>query len=87
MDLYEKAIALYNAGDGKTVKAGEIIRSMGITADPRMQGFVAMLALAANVLCIAVIIRNAVKLGKNPYSNEVFKGTRDYEEAMQRAEI
>ncbi len=87
MDLYEKAIALYNAGDGKTVKAGQIIQSMGITADPRMQGFVAMLALAANVLCISVIIRNAVKLGKNPYSNEVFKGTGDYEEAMQRAEI
>ena len=87
MDLYEKAIALYNAGDGKTVKAGQIIQSMGITADPRMQGFVAMLALAANVLCISVIIRNAIKLGKNPYSNEVFKGTRDYEEALQRAEI
>ena len=86
MDLYEKAIALYSAGQGKTAAAGEAISAMGITADPRMQGFVAMAALAANVLCIAVIIKRSIEMGKNPYSNEVFKGTRDYEEAMARAE-
>ena len=40
MDLYEKAIALYNAGAGKTAEAGEIISQMGITADPRAQGVV-----------------------------------------------
>ena len=68
-------------------KNGRIIESMGITADPRMQGFVAMMALAINVLCIAVIIRNSIRIGGNPYSNEVFKGTRDYNEAMERAEI
>jgi hypothetical protein len=59
---------------------------MGITADPRMQGFVAMMAFGANVLCIAVIIKRAIAMGKNPYSNEVFKGTKDFEEAMARAE-
>ena len=85
MDLYEKAIAIYNAGQGKTVAANEAIAAMGITADPTMQAFVAMAALAANVLCISVIIRNAIRIGGNPYSNEVFAGTRDYEEALARA--
>ncbi|MBR6877884.1 MAG: hypothetical protein IKM95_00675 [Bacteroidales bacterium] len=34
---------------------------------------------------ISVIIRNAIRIGGNPYSNEVFAGTRDYEEALARA--
>jgi hypothetical protein len=50
-----------------------------------MQGFVAMMALAINVVCISVIIRNAIKLGGNPYSNPVFVGTKDYDAAMARA--
>ncbi len=86
MDLYDKAIALYNSGAGKTAQAGQIISDMGITADPRAQGVVAVLAIAANVICIAVIIKRAKAMGKNPYSNEVFKGTKDFEEAMARAE-
>ena len=87
MDLYDKAIALYNSGAGKTAQAGQIISDMGITADPRAQGVVAVLAIAANVICIAVIIKRAKAMGKNPYSNEVFKGTKDFEEAMARAEV
>ncbi|MBQ7147994.1 MAG: hypothetical protein IJR96_04510 [Pseudobutyrivibrio sp.] len=86
MDLYEKAIALYNAGQGKgTTAANEAIAAMGITADPRMQGFVAMVALLFNILCISVIIKRSIANGKNPYSNEVFVGTKDYEEALARA--
>ncbi len=85
MDLYEQAIALYNAGLGKSAAAGETISAMGITADPSVQGFVAMLALGINVLCISVIIRNAIRKGGNPYSNTVFDGTKDFEEAMARA--
>ena len=87
MDLYEKAIALYNAGQGKTATAGEAIAAMGITADPRMQGFVSMLSIGVNVACIAVIIKRSILMHKNPYSNEVFKGTRDFEEAMARAAV
>ena len=86
MDLYDKAITLYNAGAGKTAQAGQIISDMGITADPRAQGVVAMLAIAANVICIAVIIKRSIAMGKNPYSNDVWAGTKDYEEAMARAE-
>ena len=86
MDLYAKAIDLYNAGAGKTAQAGEIISSMGITADPRMQGFVAICSIAINVICIAEIIKRSVKLGKNPYANEVFSDTKDFQLAMERAE-
>ena len=85
MDLYEKAIAIYNAGQGKTQAAGDAIASLGIVANPTTQGFVSMLALVANVICISVIIKRSIEAGKNPYSNEVWVGTRDYEEAMKRA--
>ncbi len=86
MDLYEKAIALYNSGTGKSAQAGEIISSMGITANPTAQGVVAILAFAINVICMAEIIKRAVKLGKNPYANEVFSDTKDFQLAMERAE-
>ena len=85
MDLYAKAIDLYNQNLGKTAAAGEAIANLGITADPRMQGFVAVLAIAVNVICIAEIIKRSVKLGKNPYANEVFVDTRDFQLAMDRA--
>ncbi|MCR4998656.1 MAG: DUF5692 family protein, partial [Lachnospiraceae bacterium] len=86
MDLYSQAITLYNNGQGKTAAAGEAIASMGITADPTAQGVVAVLALAINVVCIMVIIKRSIAAGRNPYSNNVFEGTRDFEEAMARAE-
>jgi hypothetical protein len=49
-----------------------------------MQGFVAVLAIAINVVVIAAIIKRSIKNGQNPYSNEVWVGTKDYEEAMAR---
>ena len=86
MDLYAKAIELYNSGAGKTSQAGDIIASMGITADPRAQGVVAILSIAINVICIAEIIKRSIKLGKNPYANNVFEDTKDFQLAMERAE-
>lgn len=50
------------------------------------QGVVALLALVANVICLSVIIKRAIEQKKNPYKQEIFAGTRDFEEAMQRAE-
>ena len=85
-DLYQAAVDLYQSGAGKTAKAGEVISSYGITANPTAQGVVAFLAVVANVICIAVIIKRSIEMGKNPYSNDVWAGTKDYEEAMQRAE-
>ena len=85
MDLYDKAITLYNSGAGKTAQAGQIISDMGIVADPRMQGVIAVAAIAINVVVMAFIIQRSIKMGKNPYSNNVWEGTRDFEEAMARA--
>ena len=55
-------------------------------ADPTMQGVIAILALAANVIVLAIIIKRAVQQKKNPYTNEIFADTRDFREAMARAE-
>jgi hypothetical protein len=54
-------------------------------AYPVMQGVLAILALGANVICLAVIIKRAVEQKKNPYKNDIWVGTKDYELAMKRA--
>ena len=55
-------------------------------ADPTMQGVVAVLALAANVIVLAVIIKRAKEQHKNPYKEEIFTDQRDLKLAMARAE-
>ena len=45
-----------------------------------------ILALAANVVCLSVIIKRAIEQKKNPYKEEIFAGTKDFVEAMERAE-
>lgn len=47
---------------------------------------VSVIALAANVAAIAYIFYRAKKLGVNPYTREVFVGTRDFEHALARAD-
>ncbi|MBO5994451.1 MAG: hypothetical protein J6Q41_02930 [Firmicutes bacterium] len=84
-DLYTPAIELFKSGQGKTEMAGQIIADMGITADPRAQGVIAILALAINVVVMAFIIQRSLKMHRNPYSNCVWEGTKDFEEAMARA--
>ena len=66
------------------IKTVEGLAQAGITANPIPQGVVALAALAANVICLAVIIKRSVEQKKNPYKNEIFKGTKDFEEAMAR---
>lgn len=56
------------------------------SADPTMQGVVAIIALAANVLCLAFIIKRSMALKKNPYKNEIFMDQEDYKLAIARAE-
>ena len=84
-DLYTPAIELFKSGQGKTEMAGQIIADMDITADPRAQGVLAIAALAINVVVMAFIIQRSLKMHKNPYSNCVWEGTKDFEEAMARA--
>ena len=57
------------------------------TANPTMQGVIAILALAANVIVLAIIIKRSVEQKKNPYKNEIFTDHRDYRQAMARAEV
>ena len=54
--------------------------------DPRAQGVVAVLSILINCAALALIVRRAKARHVNPYKQEVFKGTRDFEEAMARAE-
>ena len=55
-------------------------------ADPTMQGVVAVLALAANVIVLGIIIKRSVEQKKNPYKNEIFTDQKDFQLAMARAE-
>ena len=55
-------------------------------ADPTMMGVIAILSLAINVVVFAIIWKRATSMGINPYTHEVFVGTKDYEEAMARAQ-
>lgn len=54
--------------------------------NPTMQGVVAVIALAANVLCLAAIIKRSIEQKKNPYKNEIFTDQKDFQIAMGRAE-
>ena len=82
LDLYNAAITCHTTG----ASAGDAIANFGITANPTAQGVVAMLAIIANAICISVIIKRSIKQKKCPYTKEIWVGTRDYEQAMSRAE-
>lgn len=45
---------------------------------------VSVIALIANIAAIAYIAYRAKKLGVNPYKHEVFTGTRDHNQALER---
>ena len=82
LDLYNAAITCHTTG----ASAGDALANFGITANPTAQGVVAMLAIIANVVCISVIIKRSIEQKKCPYTKEIWVGTRDYEQAMSRAE-
>ena len=76
-----------------TIYAGQYRYALEMTAntapaaaDPRAQGLFAILSFAVNVLCLGVVIKRSIALKRNPYKQEIFVGTKDYEEAMARAE-
>ncbi len=55
-------------------------------ADPVAQGVISIASLAINVLALAIIIKRSVQQKKNPYTNEIFTDTKDFQLAMERAE-
>ena len=56
------------------------------SADPTMQGVVAVIALAVNVVALGFIIKRSIEQKKNPYKNEIFTDQKDFQLAMARAE-
>lgn len=56
------------------------------SANPTAQGVIAVLSLLVNVVVLAAIIKRAKAKNINPYKQEVWVGTKDYNEAMERAE-
>ena len=56
------------------------------TLDPNVATAVSVVALVANVAAIIYIAYRAKKLGVNPYKQDVFVGTRDWEQATARRE-
>lgn len=54
--------------------------------NPTMQGVVAVIALAVNVVVLGIIIKRSIEQKKNPYKNEIFTDQKDFQLAMARAE-
>ena len=59
--------------------------SVSSVNNPSVTLIVSLIALIVNVVAFAYIMRRAKKLGVNPFKHEVFKGTRDFDQAMARA--
>ena len=56
------------------------------TLDPTTATVVSILALVANIAAIIYIAYRAKKLNVNPYKEDVFRGTSDWEKATTRRE-
>lgn len=84
--MHDAATALYSQGITHGPEVDAAISSMGITANPTAQGVISVIALLVNVLVFMAIMKKAVATKTNPYKNEIWKGTKDFEEAMARAE-
>ena len=54
--------------------------------NPVPQGVISILSLAINVLALALIIKRSKEQKKNPYKNEIFSDTKDFQLALARAE-
>ena len=54
--------------------------------NPVPQGVISIASLAINVLALALIIKRSKEQKKNPYKQELFTDTKDFQLAMDRAE-
>ena len=59
---------------------------MPVMADPHMQGIISIISIAVNALALAWIIKRSIEQKKNPYTNEIFSDTKDFQLAMARKE-
>ena len=54
--------------------------------NPVPQGVISIVSLAINVLALALVIKRSKEQKKNPYKQEIFTDTKDFQLAMARAE-
>jgi len=54
--------------------------------NPVPQGVISIASIAINALVLAIIIKRSREQKKNPYKNEIFTDTKDFQLAMARAE-
>ena len=54
--------------------------------NPVPQGVISILSVAVNALVLGIIIKRSLEQKKNPYKNEIFTDTKDFQLAMARAE-
>ena len=66
--------------------ANDSIFAVQSVNNPDVNLVVSILALVANILALGYVIYRSKKLGRNPYTNEIFVGTKDYDKAMSRRE-
>ena len=64
--------------------ANDSVFAVSSVYNPTCNLVVSSIALAANVAAIAYVAYRAKKLGRNPYTQEVFEGTKGFEGAMAR---
>ena len=58
--------------------------TMPVTANPTAQGLISVIAFTVNVFSFAYILKQAKVQKKNPWKEEIFVDTKDYQEAMAR---
>ena len=66
--------------------ANDSIFAVQSVNNPDVNLVISVLALVANIAALGYVIYRSKKLGRNPYTNEIFVGTRDYDQAMARRE-
>ena len=66
--------------------ANDSIFAVNSVNNPDINLVVSIIALVANIAALGYVFYRSKKLGKNPYTNEIFVGTKDYEKAMSRKE-
>ena len=57
-----------------------------VLVNPVPQGVISILSLGINALALALIIKRSKEQKKNPYKQEIFTDTKDFQLAMARAE-
>ncbi len=55
-------------------------------ANPTSNFIIGLLALIANIAALVIIYTRSAKQHKNPYTHEIFVGTKNYNEAIARAD-